>query len=90
MSNDNFDSEQHPSVAILEWSSIIRPPLTYSRVKGISESSLGGYMLVCNVFRGADTPHPDLGETSDIYIDGAAGTVFAKLETEDFTLSHQF
>jgi len=83
MSNDYLDSEQHPSVATLEWSSIIQPPLTYSRVKGIPESSLSGYTLVCDIFRGADTPHPDLGETSDIYIDGAAGMVFAKLETQD-------
>jgi len=87
MSTDDLDSDRLPSFAILEWTSPTQPPRTYTRIKGISESSPAGFILRCQIFRGSDTPHPELGDASDIYINGAAEKVFAKVETQDGHLS---
>jgi hypothetical protein len=80
---EDLDSDEGPSVSVLEWTSPTPPPRVYTQIKGVAESIAGGFVLRCNIFRGRDTPHADLGDVSDIYIDGAAETVFAKVETQD-------
>jgi len=68
----------------LEWNNKTVPQANYTAIKGVSQMNEKGYVWICTVFSGPIPPMPELGDTSDIYLDTGTKTIYIKVKPKQW------